>query len=225
MSCEKHYHSVRKISEKKQPGLSVGEVVIVHDEHLPRGLWKLGRIQETIEGRDGQIRGATIKMAKRDKQQDLLRRPIQLLYLLELCCPNPPEIGTEGPAESPENVSPPGIGSTEGDENTENLHSESRKRFEDALDAPPHDEQMNAGRPVCINSRTFKLCHLLHLNFVIYFILVCCELISSLLIVTVFVSHDEGKRFELARVSLERRRDGSVRIERIIRAIVARITG
>ena len=126
---EVHYHSVRKISEKKQPGLSVGEVVIVHDEHLPRGLWKLGRIQETIEGRDGQIRGATIKMAKRDRQQDLLRRPIQLLYPLELCCPNPPEIGTEGLEESPENVSPPGIGSTEGDENTENLHSEVPQEF------------------------------------------------------------------------------------------------
>jgi len=48
----------------KHPSLSVGEVVIVHDEHLPRGLWKLGRIQEVMKGRDGQIRGATVKLHK-----------------------------------------------------------------------------------------------------------------------------------------------------------------
>ena len=29
------------------------------DESLPRGFWKLGRIQEVIAGRDGKIRGAS----------------------------------------------------------------------------------------------------------------------------------------------------------------------
>ena len=61
--------------------------MVVHDEHLPHGLWKLGVIQETIQGRDGKIRGASIKVAKRDKQQDILQYPIQLLYPLEISSP------------------------------------------------------------------------------------------------------------------------------------------
>ena len=60
----------------------------MHDEHLPRGLWKLGVIHETIQGRDGKIRGALVKMAKRDRQQEFLRRPAQLLYPLEINQPN-----------------------------------------------------------------------------------------------------------------------------------------
>ena len=33
--------------------VSKGAVVIVHDDSLPRGLWKLGRIQELFTGQDG----------------------------------------------------------------------------------------------------------------------------------------------------------------------------
>lgn len=98
---EVHYHASHKAAG------TVGEVVIVHDEQLPRGLWKLGRIQETIRGRDGEVRGAVVKMAKRHAQQEVLRRPIQLLYPLEVSQPmsatedetainkdNPPEVTT-----------------------------------------------------------------------------------------------------------------------------------
>ena len=81
---EAHGHHMRKSSTIEKSTLSVGDVVIVHDEQLPRGLWKLGRIQELFKGRDGHYRGATVRMATRDRQQVLLRRPIQLLYPLEL---------------------------------------------------------------------------------------------------------------------------------------------
>ncbi len=66
----------------------------MHDEHLPRGLWKLGVIQETIQGRDGEIRGALVKVAKRDRQQEFLRRPVRLLYPLEISQPNSLPEGT-----------------------------------------------------------------------------------------------------------------------------------
>ena len=42
-----------------QPTIKVGDVVVMHDESLPRGLWK---IQEIIAGRDGKIQGATVKV-------------------------------------------------------------------------------------------------------------------------------------------------------------------
>ena len=46
--------------------MSVGEAVIVHDEHLPHGLWKLGRIETVMKGCDDRIRGVTVKMAGED---------------------------------------------------------------------------------------------------------------------------------------------------------------
>ena len=119
---EAHYHSTRKTPDRKHPGLSVGEVVIVHDERLPRGFWRLGKIQDTFKGRDGQIRGVTSKMTRRDRHQDLLRRPIRLVYPLEVY-PNSPETEIEDTENSPGNISPLELESREGDENMQNLHS------------------------------------------------------------------------------------------------------
>ena len=84
--------SLREIhacTSKRLPGddssrISVGEMVIVKDEHLPRGLWKLGLVQEVMRGRDGQTRAAIVKVASRDRQHSILKRPIQLLYPLEI---------------------------------------------------------------------------------------------------------------------------------------------
>ena len=60
-----------------------GDVVIVHDSDLPKGLWKLGRVQDTIPGVDGQVRGALVKVVSNDKVITL-RRPLQRLYPLEV---------------------------------------------------------------------------------------------------------------------------------------------
>ena len=65
-----------------QPAIEVGDVVVVHDESLPRGPWKLGKVQEIIAGRDGKIRGATVKVSSNNRQHSMLRRPVQLLYPL-----------------------------------------------------------------------------------------------------------------------------------------------
>ena len=46
--------------------MSVGEAVIVHDEHLPHGLWKLSRIETVMKGRDDQISGVTVKTVSED---------------------------------------------------------------------------------------------------------------------------------------------------------------
>ena len=63
-----NYYSTCRTLDGRHPGISVGDVVIIHDENLPRGLWKLGVIQCTIKGKGGQIGGATVKIAKRNKQ-------------------------------------------------------------------------------------------------------------------------------------------------------------
>ncbi|KFM65615.1 hypothetical protein X975_22934, partial [Stegodyphus mimosarum] len=58
--------------------LSVNDIVIIHDEHLPRNMWRLGKVLKTFTGRDGLIRSCEIKTEK-----GIIKRPIQLLVKLE----------------------------------------------------------------------------------------------------------------------------------------------
>ena len=54
--------------------LQTGEVVTVYDESHPRGLWRLGRIEELIPGADGKIRGVRVKLvSKGGRSQDHLK--------------------------------------------------------------------------------------------------------------------------------------------------------
>ena len=81
---ESHSHTARQQPNTKPSNVSVGEVMIVHDEHLPCGLWKLGRIETVMKGCDDRIRGVTVKMAGEDGWRVVLSQPIQLLYPLEI---------------------------------------------------------------------------------------------------------------------------------------------
>ncbi|XP_055906234.1 uncharacterized protein LOC129941590 isoform X1 [Eupeodes corollae] len=60
--------------------LQVGDVVLVEDSSLPRPLWHLAVIQTVFPGRDGKIRACEIRLSS----GSILRRPIQLLYPLEI---------------------------------------------------------------------------------------------------------------------------------------------
>ena len=85
--------------------IAVGDVVIVKDEHLPRGHWKLGVIQQVLTGRDGLTRAAVVKVAASDRQHSTLRRPVQLLYPLEIhsnvTCSSPSEDTSDPDPEEP----------------------------------------------------------------------------------------------------------------------------
>ena len=78
---EIHSYAARRQSKSEH---SVVSVVVVHDEHLPRGLWKLEKIVSLMKGRDNLVRGATVKIGTKDGRKLLLNRPIQLLYPLEV---------------------------------------------------------------------------------------------------------------------------------------------
>lgn len=60
--------------------LKVGDVVLIGEDNTPRQTWKLGRITELFTGRDGLVRSCRV----RTPSGTLLRRPIQLLYCLEI---------------------------------------------------------------------------------------------------------------------------------------------
>ena len=59
-----------------------GDIVILKEDETPRCLWKLAKVTETIEGRDGEIRSAKVQLLSKDKVIQL-RRPIQHLVPLE----------------------------------------------------------------------------------------------------------------------------------------------
>ena len=83
---EVHAHTSKRGPSDSHTHISVGQIMIVKDEHLPCGLWKLGIVQEVMKGRDGLIRAAVVKVASRGWQHLILKRPIQLLYPLEIHC-------------------------------------------------------------------------------------------------------------------------------------------
>ncbi|XP_053376986.1 uncharacterized protein LOC123529097 [Mercenaria mercenaria] len=56
----------------------VGDVVLIK-ENLPRGVWRMGRICELLQSRDGQIRSAKVNTAT----GKVLGRPLNLLYPVE----------------------------------------------------------------------------------------------------------------------------------------------
>ena len=60
----------------------VGDTVVVHEDNVKRSLWKLGRIDKFIMGRDGHIRGAKVCVISRNKP-DFISRPLQKLYPIE----------------------------------------------------------------------------------------------------------------------------------------------
>ena len=77
-----HYDKGTNVSEK----IHVGDIVLVHDEHHPRGFWKLAKVEKLIEGSDGHARGAVIRTPSKGTKTTILRCPLKFLYPLELCC-------------------------------------------------------------------------------------------------------------------------------------------
>ena len=61
-----------------------GEVVTVYDEGHPRGMWRLGRIEDLIVGADEKIRGVYVRTMSKKGCSKVLRRPIQHIYPLEV---------------------------------------------------------------------------------------------------------------------------------------------
>ena len=77
---------LRESHRRKHKGIgnevTVGDVVIIHDD-TPRGLWRLGVIEEKIVGKDNNARGAIVRVKAGRGPSAFLRRPVQKLYPLE----------------------------------------------------------------------------------------------------------------------------------------------
>ncbi|XP_070854705.1 uncharacterized protein [Drosophila suzukii] len=63
----------------KQPPLTIGSVVLILDENLPRNTWPKGIVTDVVLAKDQQVRSATIKTA-----HGILRRPVTKLAVLNV---------------------------------------------------------------------------------------------------------------------------------------------
>jgi len=67
--------------------VSVGDLVLVHDETHPRSHWKMGKAERLLMSQVRQSRGAEVRVQGRGSSGGgLLRRSLQLLYPLEVSC-------------------------------------------------------------------------------------------------------------------------------------------
>lgn len=60
------------------------DVVTVAEEGVSHGKWRLGKVEELITGKDGETRGAKVKMLTKKGRPTYLNRPVQKLYPLEV---------------------------------------------------------------------------------------------------------------------------------------------
>jgi hypothetical protein len=58
----------------------VGDVVIIHEEFIPRHRWRLGAITKLIESKDGLIRGAEVLVGATGSK---IKRPVCKLFPIE----------------------------------------------------------------------------------------------------------------------------------------------
>uniref|UniRef100_A0A1I7VZZ9 DUF5641 domain-containing protein n=1 Tax=Loa loa TaxID=7209 RepID=A0A1I7VZZ9_LOALO len=84
-----------KRMEKRTPRRD--EIVLLNEPGLPRGMWKLVKIQELNTGMDGRIRSVMVQTPN----GKLLKRPINLLYSLEVEEEDSEEIRTTTTKEEP----------------------------------------------------------------------------------------------------------------------------
>ena len=72
---------IDKCSRKKgADNINVDDIVIIHDERQPKQFWKLGRVDELINGIDGVVGAAKLKTGR---SSGLITRPLNKLYPLE----------------------------------------------------------------------------------------------------------------------------------------------
>ena len=83
-----------KAKKAEHPLIEESDVVIIKEDNVHRGSWRLARVDRLLKGTDGEIRGAEIVVADKNGKLSRLRHALQLLYPLEakeLCSKKPKE--------------------------------------------------------------------------------------------------------------------------------------
>ena len=79
-----------RMNAKSSAEAKTGDVVLIQDDNVKRGMWKMGIVEEVIKGKDGYIRGAKVRKIGKGKPE-ILNRPLQKLFPLEIVSSKPCE--------------------------------------------------------------------------------------------------------------------------------------
>ena len=71
-------------TKRGEPQIKQGDVVTVHQDKVPRGFWRSGKIEHLIESKDGKVRGATLKVVPPGGKMSLINRPSSKLFPVEI---------------------------------------------------------------------------------------------------------------------------------------------
>ena len=71
-------------AQSKSVVVKPGDAVMIHDDGLKRSRWVMGVVEETIFSKDGVIRGARVRKFSDEGRRQLIKRPLQKLYPLEI---------------------------------------------------------------------------------------------------------------------------------------------
>ena len=75
----KENHKI-KLQKFNRPQIPLKDVVIVEEDRQSRPMWRVGIVEELLQGKEGQIRGAKVRVPKTNSN---LKRPVNKLYLVE----------------------------------------------------------------------------------------------------------------------------------------------
>jgi len=78
------HHNKNKLSKS----VRIGDVVLIHEDNRSRLLWRLAVVIQTYPGRDGRVRACDVRLGSRQ----VLKRPVQLLFPLEITAAGPEDV-------------------------------------------------------------------------------------------------------------------------------------
>ncbi|XP_057312268.1 uncharacterized protein LOC130653769 [Hydractinia symbiolongicarpus] len=81
----REFHKLKNSRFNKCLIPNVDDVVVVADDRMPRSQWRIGRIKETLKGKDGKKRAAIVQCKTDQDRRSNLRRPINKLIPFEQC--------------------------------------------------------------------------------------------------------------------------------------------
>lgn len=84
-SLKERAQAVSRGSDKKP--IEIGDIVLLKNDSTSRVFWKIGKVEELIPGKDGEVRAAVVKVGNSSKRPALLRRPLQQLIPIEVKVP------------------------------------------------------------------------------------------------------------------------------------------
>ena len=67
----REYHRL-KAKREGTSFVTENDIVIIHDDNLPRNSWRMGKVESLVKSRDGQIRGAQVKVLTRKERPSLV---------------------------------------------------------------------------------------------------------------------------------------------------------